>query len=164
MSKPHPLDITTDRGYAGITSRPSKRTYSFTFLAIFVLFNLWYSGSFIFSSSRKNVVSIPLHADEILKKCNVLHAKPGVPEDFYERVKSDRYEQGSTRIVLIRNARVWTGGAKGSEVVRGDVLLEGGIIKSVGRAVTDEELRGLQSREDVEIVDANGYVLARPFF
>jgi cytosine/adenosine deaminase-related metal-dependent hydrolase len=45
--------------------------------------------------------------------------------------------------VLIRNATIWTGAVKGLEVVRGDVLLDQGLVKAVG-VVEQGLLKGLE--------------------
>jgi hypothetical protein len=34
---------------------------------------------------------------------------------------------------LLRNATIWTGGINGLEIVKGDMLLDRGLIKAVGR-------------------------------
>jgi hypothetical protein len=34
---------------------------------------------------------------------------------------------------LLRNATIWTGGTRGFEIVEGDLLLDQGLIKAVGR-------------------------------
>ncbi|KAI0085138.1 hypothetical protein BDY19DRAFT_457969 [Irpex rosettiformis] len=148
----HPLDIADPPSY-----QPDKRASSLSLLAIFVLFNLWYISSLLLTpSSFRNVISVPLHAQETLEKCRALHIKPGVPEDFHNRVKSDRYEEGTTKTVIIRNATVWTGGVKGLEVVKGDVLLEGGIIKSVGVDIDEDELAKLEGSKDMKVINGNG--------
>lgn len=78
----------------------------------------------------KQSVQLPLHAEQILQKCHMLHAKPGPPSNFHQRTKSDRFVEG-TRATLIRNASIWTGD---HEITQGDILLDKGIIKFVGHA------------------------------
>lgn len=78
----------------------------------------------------KQSVQLPLHAEQIQQKCNMLHAKPGPPSNFHQRTKSDRFAEG-TRATLIRNASIWTGD---HEITQGDILLDKGIIKFVGHA------------------------------
>jgi len=51
--------------------------------------------------------------------------------------------------VLIHNATIWTGGADGKEVLRGDVLMAGGLIKWVGGS-------RVSKMEGLVIVDAKG--------
>ncbi|THU91950.1 composite domain of metallo-dependent hydrolase [Dendrothele bispora CBS 962.96] len=103
--------------------------------------------------SPKSTSSIPINVAEILDKCANLNATPGPPKDFYSRSQSDRFEQG-TKSVLIKNAKIWTGGKNGTEVIeRGDVLIDKGIIKAIGRI---DESRVLEEYGFVEKVDANG--------
>jgi hypothetical protein len=85
---------------------------------------------------------LPIHAEESLSKCRALHAVPAPPPDAAHRVRSDRYQAG-TPPVLIRNATIWTGAVKGLEVVRGDVLLDQGLVKAVG-VVEHRLLKGLE--------------------
>ncbi|KAI0778058.1 carbohydrate esterase family 9 protein [Trametes elegans] len=75
---------------------------------------------------------VPLRAQEYLDKCQLLNVKPGPPPDFHTRTHSDRYVPG-TEATLITNATIWTGRGNGLEVVHGDLLLHGGIIRRVGQ-------------------------------
>ncbi|KAF8750694.1 Carbohydrate esterase family 9 protein [Rhizoctonia solani] len=75
---------------------------------------------------------LPPHALESLSKCQSLNLKPGPPKSFWSRAESERWEPG-TPPTLIQNATIWTGGDNGDEVVLGDILLDKGIIKAVGR-------------------------------
>jgi hypothetical protein len=75
---------------------------------------------------------IPIHASETLQKCRRLHTKPGPPPDFSLRQQSDRFVFGK-RPTLLRNATIWTGGINGLEIVEGDLLLDRGLIKAVGK-------------------------------
>ncbi|TFK91320.1 composite domain of metallo-dependent hydrolase [Polyporus arcularius HHB13444] len=77
-------------------------------------------------------VNVPLHAEDILDKCRLLEVPPGPPPDFYARERSDRFVTG-TRPTLVKNATIWTGERNGLEgVVRGDILLDGGLIRKLG--------------------------------
>jgi hypothetical protein len=60
-----------------------------------------------------------------------LHDIPKVPEGFNKRKQSDRYDLG-TGATLIKNATIWTGNQNGIEIVRGDILLDKGIVKAIG--------------------------------
>ncbi|KAG6821570.1 hypothetical protein H0H93_000079 [Arthromyces matolae] len=51
---------------------------------------------------------------------------------FYSRDESDRYEPG-TNATFIKNALIFTGERNGSEVIRGSILMDKGIIKSIGK-------------------------------
>ncbi|QRV94368.1 carbohydrate esterase family 9 protein [Ceratobasidium sp. AG-Ba] len=74
----------------------------------------------------------PPHAARIIHKCKSLHATPGPPDSFWSRTVSDRFEPG-TPPTWIQNATIWTGGDDGYEIIVGDIFLDRGIIKAVGR-------------------------------
>jgi hypothetical protein len=88
-----------------------------------------------------------------LEQCAQLHAKPGVPSNFYERKFSDRFEPG-TKPVLITNATIWTGGRNGTEVVFGDMLMHGGIILAVG--YIPKQLLNAHSPGSLTTINAQG--------
>lgn len=97
-------------------------------------------------------VPVPLHAAETVARCRQLALEAGPPPNFYDRTMSDRFEQG-TRPTLIKNAKLWTGKKNGTEVLTADILLDKGLIKSIGH------LRDALSRvygEDLVVVDAKG--------
>ena len=87
---------------------------------------------------------------EILARCRALDEKPGPPNDFYERTESDRFVS-DTNPVLILNATIWTGNQNGTEVLPGDLLLDRGIIKWIGRNFPKK-----YESTDLEIIDAEG--------
>ena len=94
----------------------------------------------------------PKNAGRLIDKCSTLSVLPAPSPDFNNRTVSDRYDPPLTpkKPILIRNATIWTGEtAEGSEIIVGDVLLEKGIIRSVG-STEDGAL------EDVEEIDVNG--------
>ncbi|KAI1784439.1 composite domain of metallo-dependent hydrolase [Ganoderma leucocontextum] len=97
-------------------------------------------------------VQVPLRAAEWLDKCQLLNVKPGPPSDFNTRTHSDRFVPGTTA-TLITNATIWTGGADGLEVVKGDVLLGEGLIKRVG--VVEDSL--LDHYPNIARIDAQGH-------
>lgn len=74
----------------------------------------------------------PLHVQLAVAKCQSLQQEPRPPPDFWKRSRSDRYESG-TKPVLIKGGRIWTGRNNGTQVIHGDILMEKGIIKSVGK-------------------------------
>ncbi|CUA74661.1 DNA-directed RNA polymerase II subunit RPB1-B [Rhizoctonia solani] len=78
----------------------------------FLAYNIW-----SLPNSRKSR-SLPPHALESLSKCRSLNLKPGPPEGFLNRSESERWEPGD----------------HGNEVVLGDILLDKGMTKAVGRA------------------------------
>lgn len=75
----------------------------------------------------------------------------GPAKDFHDRITSDRFEAG-TPPTLIRNATIWTGGVSGFEVVRGDILIDRGLIQAIG----DLDLTYLSSFSGFVTLDANG--------
>ena len=130
-----------------------RRVSSLLIIAVFLLFNLCYHAAYFSDYGHRKSVRVPLHASATLSKCRALHVKPGPPSDFYDRDISDRFVR-DTKPVLIRNATVWTGRVQGLEIIKGDVLLDGGIIRQVGRV--SEEV--LSAYSDLVSIDAHGYV------
>ncbi|KAF5354651.1 hypothetical protein D9756_005354 [Leucocoprinus leucothites] len=82
--------------------------------------------------SRKAYSQAPPHIQAVINRCLSLQMEPGPSPDFWQRSRSDRYEPG-TRPVLIKRGRIWTGRDNGTQVIYGDILMEKGIIKSIGR-------------------------------
>jgi hypothetical protein len=78
-----------------------------------------------------NVVQPPPHATSTISRCRSLRMKAGPPKEFHKRLASDRFVYG-TKPVLIQRGTIWTGLANGTEIIHGDILLDKGIIKSVG--------------------------------
>ncbi len=92
---------------------------------------------------------LPLHAEETIAKCQKLHSIPSPPPGFSAREQSDRFVPG-TRPTLFKNATLWTGRDAGLEVVHGDLLIDGGIIKSIG--IVDAGAYG----DELDVVDVEG--------
>lgn len=116
----------------------------FAFLATNLLF--YHSNSY-----SQQDVPVPRHLARAKARCAQLKLAPGPPPDFtLTRTVSDRFVLG-TSATLIKNATLWTGRVGGLEIIHGDVLLDKGLIKGVGRVNLD----GMQVDEVVE-VDANG--------
>ncbi|EIM86583.1 composite domain of metallo-dependent hydrolase [Stereum hirsutum FP-91666 SS1] len=138
------------------TQSQRSRLFSLTLYAIilttgFTLTLTAFSTDSLFEHGHHHCHRLPLHAQHILNKCSTLNAKPAPPPDFYERGQSDRFVRG-TKPTLIRNATLWTGAVDGLETIRGDLLMEGGIIKAVGNV--DAGL--LKQHEAYESIDAKG--------
>ena len=93
---------------------------------------------------------VPPHISLAISRCQHLQLKTGPPPGFYRRTRSDRYVEG-TKPVLLRRARIWTGEKNGTEVIRGDILLDMGLIKAVGH-VARHELKAFN--DDLIIIDA----------
>ena len=66
-----------------------------------------------------------------ISRCKALREKPGPSPHFHDRKQSDRFVPG-TKPTLLKNAKIWTGLDNGTEIVHGDILLDNGIIQSVG--------------------------------
>ncbi|KAF8664372.1 hypothetical protein AX16_000743 [Volvariella volvacea WC 439] len=92
---------------------------------------------------------VPHNAQEILQTCKALHVLPAPPADFHDRTQSDRYEPG-TPPVLLKNATIWTGRASGAEIVKGDILLDKGLIKAVG-IIDENVLNGYSSLVAIDV-------------
>ncbi|TFK44771.1 hypothetical protein BDQ12DRAFT_673545 [Crucibulum laeve] len=101
----------------------------------------------LFSNKRA-----PVHAAAIISRCRQLSLETGPPSDFHTRSQSDRFVPGA-KPVLVKNARIWTGGKNGTEILRGDILLDKGLIKSIGRlGIKQTETYGNR----LVVVDAKG--------
>jgi hypothetical protein len=96
---------------------------------------------------------LSVDADRILSRCAEVKATPGPPADFYSRTQSNRFEPG-TKSVLIQNATIWTGSDSGKEQFKGDILLDGGIIKWIGGNGLDQAPS--YDRQGITTVDAQG--------
>jgi hypothetical protein len=78
----------------------------------------------------------PINAQEILGKCRSLRSPPPPPTgpsaEFKKRESSDRYEPG-TNATWIRNCRILTGERNGSVIIDGDLFLDKGVVRAVGK-------------------------------
>jgi hypothetical protein len=92
------------------------------------------------------------HRSAILSRCRNHGVTPGPPLHFAKRTQSDRFVPG-TPSTLLRNAKIWTGHQNGTEILHGDILLENGLIRSIG----DLHHTTLQDHGvDLVVVDLNG--------
>ena len=96
-------------------------------LALFILLVVSVQAPTLWTALRP----LPPHATAALSRCRSLNLSPGPSAEFLKRRESDRYVPG-TRPYLLKNARIWTGAENGTEVVHADILLDKGIIKSIG--------------------------------
>ncbi|KAJ8586253.1 hypothetical protein M405DRAFT_365287 [Rhizopogon salebrosus TDB-379] len=103
------------------------------------------------ASFGRQSVQLPFNAEQILQKCQMLHARPGPPPNFHKRTQSDRFVEG-TRPTLIRNASIWTGNEEQYEILQGDILLDKGIIKILGHASQNQ----INKFKDLVTLDAGG--------
>lgn len=133
----------------------SRQTLCFGGLISIWLFAFWWWDISDFFGRHSRLfpnASTPSHAASIISRCQALTEQVGTPDDFKRRSKSDRFEPG-TKPVLIKDAKIWTGGRNGTEVVRGDVLMDKGLIKSMGRLLpTALDTYG----SELQVVDAGG--------
>ncbi|KAK0497265.1 hypothetical protein EDD18DRAFT_148225 [Armillaria luteobubalina] len=120
---------------------------------IFVCFLLLASQVLWLHWAKDNTTHIPLHTAETLQKCQLLDVPPGPPSGFHSRTESDRFLPG-TKATLLKNATIWTGRVNGLEVVRGDILLDKGIIKAVG--VVDPDALAVYTVQDLVTYDVGG--------
>lgn len=102
------------------------------------------------TGAGSRIQRVPLNAEHVLNQCASLRKVPGPPEDFLARAVSDRFEPG-TKPTLIKNAKLWTGARNGSEIVYGDLLLDGGLVKAIGYIP-----RALYVEDDTVVIDAKG--------
>ncbi|KAJ3829135.1 hypothetical protein F5880DRAFT_1607895 [Lentinula raphanica] len=89
------------------------------------------------------------HSSALLKRCQSLKQSPGPPVNFHRRRASDRFEPG-TKPTLIKNATIWTGLNNGTQILRGDILLDKGIIMGVGHFGT------ASYGNELVVIDAGG--------
>lgn len=75
---------------------------------------------------------VPVNAVKIIARCMSLKASSGPPPAFNSRDISDRYEPG-TNATWIKNGVIFTGEKNGTVIVKGDLLLDKGIVKAIGR-------------------------------
>lgn len=133
---------------------PLKRPMLLALCATIATLSLYACNVYLTTLSHdapRRVHRVPVNANQVLRQCAANRATPGPPPDFAAREQSDRFEPG-TRPTLIKNAQIWTGARNGTESVKGDVLLSGGVVKGIGyipRALLD----GLT---DLATVDADG--------
>lgn len=123
------------------------------YLAIYALAAVvsLYAGCCFLLDDSSVAVKVPFRQQEILDKCTALKVPAGPPKDFDSREISDRYQAG-TRAMLIRNATIFTGARNGTEIVYGDVFLDGGVVKALGYIPP----RLLARAKDIEVVEAGG--------
>ncbi|RDB22753.1 hypothetical protein Hypma_010022 [Hypsizygus marmoreus] len=126
----------------------------FTSIAAALL--VWASTSTLFSgflasSAGQGGQNVPIDAQGILARCASLRIVPGPSHNFLSREVSDRYEPG-TNATLIKNAVIFTGEQHGNVLIRGNVFLDKGIVKSIGKVPRYL----IKNTPNVTVVDANG--------
>ncbi|KAK0488713.1 carbohydrate esterase family 9 protein [Armillaria novae-zelandiae] len=136
-----------------VNGRKKSAVLTRLFAGISVCFLLLASQVLWLHWAKDNTTHIPLHAAETLQKCKLLDVPPGPPPGFRSRTESDRFVPG-TKATLLKNATIWTGRVNGLEVVRGDILLDKGIIKAVG--VIDPGALAAYTVQDLVTYDVGG--------
>lgn len=125
----------------------------FSIVALFFFYSQLSDDFGVIPFHHKHHKHKPKNARDIVARCKQLrtHAEPS--DDFRGRSASDRFEEG-TKPVLIKRAKIWTGRRNGTEVIEGDILLDKGIIKSIGRLdVMSDALSSYSGR--LQVLDAN---------
>ncbi|KAH9913692.1 composite domain of metallo-dependent hydrolase [Epithele typhae] len=102
---------------------------------------------------REETITVPLRAQEWLRTCELLDVPPGPPPDFHDRALSDRFVDG-TMPTFIMNATIWTGGDNGMEVLKGDLILDGGLISRIWPGGADSHV--LDRYNNLAFIDAQG--------
>ncbi|KAG6828905.1 hypothetical protein H0H92_006356 [Tricholoma furcatifolium] len=101
------------------------------------------------------------HLERAVAQCAAIAtpAGPGPSYDPASRVAkgSDRHVV-STAPTLIQNAKIWTGVNNGTEVIYGDILLDKGVVVSIGRVSRDTLVRvkAASPAKRIDVVDAEG--------
>ncbi|KAL0949372.1 hypothetical protein HGRIS_009441 [Hohenbuehelia grisea] len=143
-----------DNAHSIITASTSRRKFSVVAFCLFatLLSLFWFAPKN--NVQPPSIYASPFFDSDIqpaLRKCAALREKLQAFEGLLSRDESDRLEYG-TNATLIKDARIWTGRNNGSEIIRGHVLLEKGIIKRLGD-VEDDFIRTIRN---LTVVHANG--------
>lgn len=146
-SKHRPSEVVNSR-----FNLPTTRIPAILILFIATTLTIFLSSSLLSSlnPAAHSLHAVPFNADEIRAQCLSLRSFPGPQDAFLAREVSDRYEPG-TNATLIQHAVIFTGEKDGNVTLHGDILLDKGIIKSIGKVP-----RWMLERKDLNIVDANG--------
>ena len=121
-----------------------------TFAFFATLFTRISNPTVLYPRSSQNPPTYNYSKPVILSHCAALKISPSPPQDFHSREESDRFELG-TNATLIRNCVIFTGKDNGTEVIRGDILLDKGVIKGLGKISG----RVIDDTPNLTIIDAN---------
>lgn len=138
-----------------------KRTSLQTFLIVLLvigtafaffatLFTETSNPGVLYLRSSQNPTTYNYSKPVILSQCATLKITPSSSQTFHSREESDRFEPG-TNATLIRNCVIFTGKDNGTEVIHGDILLDKGIIKGLGKISG----RVIDDTPNLTIIDAN---------
>ena len=115
-----------------------------------IILTFYSSQSIFLKPSWYGRQDVPINSEEIRARCISLRAFLE-PQVFHSRDVSDRYEAG-TNATWIKNGAIFTGEENGTVITYGDVLLDKGIIKAVGKVPGWM----LDKIENLTTVDARG--------
>jgi hypothetical protein len=103
---------------------------------------------------KPDPVPVPSFIAEGIKQCGIISRPPPSHKPATSARKlSDRFVKG-TRAVWLKNGTVWTGEKGGEEVLYGvDVLMDGGVVRQVGKA---KDIGEMIKKGDIEEVELNG--------
>ena len=138
--------------------RKNKRTSWMTlnavirFFILLVAFGALSALALTFGRGHRSIAESSLGAG--LEQCKYISTIPGPPVDFHQRKQSDRFEP-ATKAVLLRNAKIWTGNGNGTEVIEGDLLMDRGLIESVGKEDYGY-LSRLRAAREIDEIDVHG--------
>ncbi|KAJ8496327.1 hypothetical protein ONZ45_g12505 [Pleurotus djamor] len=144
-------DMEKARGpFGDLTSRSPPRPF-FTFGALSLLGFTFLIAQFSTLWPTSRTINLPHNAAEISARCQSLKMKAGPAADFEDREESDRFVPGA-KPYLITDARIWTGLENGTQVIRGDIIVDKGVIKGVGHFG-----RAFRAQfTELEVIDAQG--------
>lgn len=99
----------------------------------------------------------PSFIKEGIKQCEIIQRPPPNHKPATaKRTINDRFVPG-TKPVWLRNATVWTGEEGGEQVLYNtDVLLDGGVIRKIGKTDSDEVRLAAKDKKDIEEVQLHG--------
>lgn len=155
--KDHALSSKTMRQSSSAALRPTTLAFSISFAILAtILFSVanFVRPSLSFLLEPERNLHTPVFdstKESILSQCAMLKMTPGPAASFHSRDASDRYEPG-TNATLIRNAIIFTGKCNGTEVIHGDVLLDKGVVKGLGKI----SWRVIDNTPNLTVVDAMG--------
>jgi hypothetical protein len=139
------------------TTRRNIRGKFLLILTVLVGFQFYFLSS-SFPTLFRHTENLPFHAERSLARCASLKLSAGPAADFHDRTESDRFVHG-TKATLLHNARIWTGGNNGTEIVHGDVFLDKGIIKGVGNinlSAFRSNINDMTAHGELNVVDVHG--------
>jgi hypothetical protein len=135
------------------------KTAGITLALLFACFTLWSnttpsSRGLDFPWPKPDPVPAPSFIAEGIKQCGIISRPPPSHKPATSARKiSDRFVKG-TRAVWLKNGTVWTGGKGGEEVLYGvDVLMDGGVVRQVGKA---KDIKEMVKKGEVDELELNG--------